>query len=450
MNPIFRKHLPRRTFLRGTGAALALPWLDAMRPAFATAATLGPRPVRLAFVYAPCGIIMPDWKPAQAGRGFEFTRILKPLEPLREDLLVLTGLMHHNAEELGDGAGDHARAAACFLTGVHPKKTAGAEIQNGVSADQLVAQALGHETRLASLELGCEESRTVGNCDSGYSCAYTNSIAWRSATTPLPPETNPRLAFERMFGDGDTLDPASRTARARERRSVLDLVAARSRELMGQLGAADRRKLDEYQYGVREIERQIEKAEQQPLGVVPSIEKPAGIPDTFAGYMKLMYDLQVVAFQADLTRVTTMMIGREGSLQSYPEIGVPDPHHPLTHHQNNPEWIDKVARINTHHIELFAHFLQKLKSTPDGDGTLLDHSMVVYGSAIADGNKHTHEDLPILLAGRGDGSIKTGRHLVYSEKTPTTNLYLTLLDRMGVHPESIGDSTGRIEHLSEV
>ena len=449
MNPIFRRHLARRTFLRGAGATLALPFLDAMRPAFARAASVAP-PVRLSFAYVPNGIIMPDWKPAAEGSAYAFTRILKPLEPLREDVLVLSGLAHNNANELGDGPGDHARAAACFLTGVHPKKTAGADIRNGVSTDQIVAQALAAETRLPSLELGCEESRTVGNCDSGYSCAYTNSISWRSETTPMPPETNPRLAFERLFGDADNADPAARAQRARERTSILDVVAARSRELMGQLGTADRRKLDEYQYAVREIERQIQRAETDTRQVVPPIERPSGIPETFAEYLKLMYELQVIAFQADLTRVATLMVGREGSLQSYPEIGVPDPHHPLTHHQNNPEWVEKVTRINVHHMELFAHFVSRLKATPDGDGTLLDHSMVVYGSAIADGNKHTHEALPVLLAGRGGGGIKSGRHVVYAKQTPLTNLYLTLLDRMGVRPETIGDSTGRVEHLSDV
>jgi hypothetical protein len=449
MNPIFRRHLARRTFLRGAGATLALPFLDAMRPAFARAASVAP-PVRLSFAYVPNGIIMPDWTPAQEGRAYAFTRILKPLEPLRDDVLVLSGLAHHNANELGDGPGDHARAAACFLTGVHAKKTAGADIRNGVSADQIVAQALAAETRLPSLELGCEESRTVGNCDSGYSCAYTNSISWRAATTPMPPETNPRLAFERLFGDADNADPAARALRASERTSILDVVGERSRELMGQLGTADRRKLDEYQYAVREIERQIQRAETDTRPVVPPIEKPSGIPETFAEYLKLMYELQVIAFQADLTRVATLMVGREGSLQSYPEIGVPDPHHPLTHHQNNPEWVEKVTRINVHHMELFAHFVSRLKATPDGDGTLLDHSMVVYGSAIADGNKHTHEALPVLLAGGGGGAIKSGRHVTYAKETPLTNLYLTLLDRMGVRPETIGDSTGRIEHLSDL
>jgi len=446
MNPIFRRHLARRTFLRGAGATLALPFLDAMRPAFARAASVAP-PVRLSFAYVPNGIIMPDWKPAAEGSAYAFTRILKPLEPLREDVLVLSGLAHNNANELGDGPGDHARAAACFLTGVHPKKTAGADIRNGVSTDQIVAQALAAETRLPSLELGCEESRTVGNCDSGYSCAYTNSISWRSETTPMPPETNPRLAFERLFGDADNADPAARAQRARERTSILDVVAARSRELMGQLGPGDRRKLDEYQYAVREIERQIQRAETDTRQVAPPIERPSGIPETFAEYLKLMYELQVIAFQADLTRVATLMVGREGSLQSYPEIGVPDPHHPLTHHRGNVEWIERVTKVNTMHVELFAGFINKLKNTPDGDGSLLDHTLIVYGSGLSDGNRHTHEDLPVLTVGRG-GNFKLGTHLVYPQGTPMTNFYLTLLDKMGVQTEKLGDSTGEIEGLT--
>jgi hypothetical protein len=373
------------------------------------------------------------------------------MAPFRDDLMVLSGLAHANANALMDGAGDHARAAACFLTGVHPKKTAGADIRNGISTDQIVAQKMAAVTRFPSIELGCEDSRTVGNCDSGYSCAYTNSLAWRGESTPMPPEVNPRLAFERLFGAEDVpLDPEARARRTRERRSILDVVGARTRELMQELGPGDRRKIDEYQQGIRDIERQIERAEQDGRDVRPTIEKPSGIPVLYADYVKLMFDLQVVAFQADLTRVATMMVGREGSLQTYPEIGVRDPHHPLTHHRNNAEWIEKVTKINELHLELFAYFLERLKSTPDGDGSLLDHSMVVYGSAISDGDKHTHDDLPVLLAGRGDGSLKPGRHITYPKDTPMTNLYLTLLDRMGIHHESIGDSTGKVEHLSEV
>jgi hypothetical protein len=447
---ITRKHLPRRTFLKGLGTAIALPMLDAMMPALASPGRTQ-APVRLAFVYVPNGIVMEEWTPQGQGKAFEFTRILKPLEAFREDLFVLSGLSDHNGNALGDGPGDHARAGASFLTGVHCKKTMGADIRNGISADQIAAQQMATVTRFPSIELGCEDSRTVGNCDSGYSCAYTNSISWRSPTTPMPPETNPRLVFERLFGTFDaSLDPQTRARRAAYRKSILDMAREDTRRLVGTLGPADRRKIDEYLYAIREIETRIESAERNNRSVMPAMEKPAGIPIDFADYVKLMFDLQAAAFQADLTRVTTLMIGREGSLRVYPEIGVPDPHHPLTHHRNNPEWIEKVIKINCLHTELFAYFLKKLKTTADGDGTLLDHSMIVYGSGLSDGNKHTHENLPVLLAGRGDGSLKPGRHIVYPPQTPMTNLYLTLLDRIGVRPEKIGDSTGKLAHLSDL
>ncbi len=445
---ITRKHLSRRTVLKGIGATIALPMLDAMTPALAA---VSKAPVRLSFVYVPNGIVMENWTPKGTGRDFEFTRILKPLEPFREDLFVLSGLDDHNGNALGDGPGDHARAGASFLTGVHCRKTAGADIRNGISADQVAAQAIGSATRLPSLELGCEDSRTVGNCDSGYSCAYTNSISWRSETTPMPPEVNPRMAFERLFGTADlSLSPEVRARRAEYRKSILDLVREDTQKLAGTLGKSDRRKIDEYLSAVREIEQRIGKAEKESNEVTPNIEKPAGIPISFLDYAKLMFDLQVVAFQADLTRVSTLMLGREGSMRVYPEIGIPDPHHPLTHHRNNPDWIEKVARINSLHTEQFAYFLKRLKSTPDGDGALLDHSMVVYGSGLCDGNRHSHENLPVLLAGRGDGSLKPGRHIVYKRGTPMTNLYLALLDRMGVQPEKIGDSTGKVEHLAKL
>jgi hypothetical protein len=449
MNLIIGKHLPRRTFLRGIGATLALPMLDAMVPALARAASVAAPPTRLAFSYVPNGIIMKDWTPAAAGKAFEFTSTLKPLESLREKLLVLSGLAAHNAEALEDGAGDHARAGACFLTGVHPKKTAGADIRGGISADQIAAAELGAATRFPSLELGCEDSRTVGNCDSGYSCAYTNSISWRTPTTPMPPETNPRAAFERLFGADANLDPATRARRLRARSSVLDLVSERTQALTATLGTADRRKLDEYLFAVREIEKRIQSAETEQQ-VKPDMEMPAGIPVTFAEYVKLMYDLQVVAFQTDLTRIATTVIAREGSTRTYGEIGIPDPHHPLSHHRGNSEWIEKLVRINHFHVELFAYFLNKLDATQDGDGTLLDHSLIVYGSAIADGNNHTHYNLPVVLAGGGSGCVTPGRHVIYPEQTPMTNLYLTLLHHMGVRPEKIGDSTGRLEHLTDL
>ncbi len=447
------KHVPRRMFLRGVGAAIALPMLDAMMPAMASPAAraAAKAPVRLAFTYIPNGVTLKAWKPATTGVDFEFTRILKPLEPFRNDLMVLSGLDHHNAEALGDGGGDHARAGACFLTGVHPKKTAGADIQAGISVDQIAARALSAETRIASLELGCEDSRTVGNCDSGYSCAYTNSISWRGPATPMPPETNPRMVFERLFGAEDfNLDPKTRAQRSLLRKSVLDAVSTRSQSLERDLGAADRRKIDEYFTGIREVEKQIGLAEKDQRHFVPAMEKPDGIPVAFADYVKMMFDLQVLAFQADLTRVSTMLIGREGSVRTYPEIGVSDPHHPTSHHRNLPDMIEKLTKINTYHASLFAYFVDKLKSTKEGDGTLLDRSMVVYGSAICDGNSHTHGDLPVLLAGRGDGQLKPGRHVAYAKGTPMTNLYVSLLDRMNLPTEHLGDSTGKLQYLTEL
>jgi hypothetical protein len=445
---VMGKHLHRRTFLRGLGAAIALPMLDAMQPAFAGTAK---SPVRLAFIYIPNGVTMKDWKPAETGAQFEFPRILKPLEAFRQDILVLSGLDHHNAESLGDGGGDHARAGACFLTGVHPKKTAGADIQVGISVDQIAAAKLGSTTRMSSLELGCEDSRTVGGCDSGYSCAYTNSISWRGPKTPMAPETNPRIVFERLFGDDDfNMSPEARARKAMQRRSILDVVNNRTESLVRELGAADRRKIDEYLTGIREVEKRIEMAEKDQRSFRPDMEKPAGIPVAFADYVKMMSDLQVLAFQADVTRVSTLVLGREASVRTYGEIGVPDPHHPLSHHRNLPENIEKLTKINTFHVSLFAGFLEKMKAAKDGDGSLLDRSIVVYGGAICDGNSHSHRDLPLLVAGRGDGQLKPGRHIAYEQGTPMTNLYLSLLERMNVPTEKLGDSTGQLKHLTEL
>jgi hypothetical protein len=447
---VTKKRLSRRTLLRGAGAAIGLPLLDAMRPALAGPA-LPKAPVRLSFVYIPNGVTAREWFPSSTGADFAYSRILKPLEPFRKDILVLSGLDHHIANALGDGGGDHARAGACYLTGVHPKKTQGSDIQAGISVDQIAAKALGSATRLGSLELGCEDSRTVGGCDSGYSCAYTNSISWRGPQTPMPPETNPRIVFERLFGDDDfAAPPEARARRAAQRKSILDLVNQRTKQLMGDLGAADRRKIDEYLTAVRELEVRIGRAEKDQTGFRPSIGKPSGVPVAFADYLKLMYDLQVLAFQADATRVTTLMYGREASVRTYPEIGVADAHHPLSHHRSLPENVEKITQINVHHTTLFAYFLEKLRATRDGEGSLLDHSLVVYGSAILDGNSHSHENLPVLLAGRGDGSIQPGRHIRYAEGTPMTNLYLTLLDRMNINTEKLGDSTGRLEHLTDL
>jgi len=403
----------------------------------------------MAFVYVPNGIIMKDWTPAAEGSTFDFTRILKPLEPHRQNLMVLSGLTQNTGRALGDGPGDHARAAASFLTGIHPKKTSGADISLGVSIDQIAAQKVGSATRFASLELGCEDGRLVGNCDSGYSCAYSNSISWRTSTTPLPPEVNPRAVFERLFGDASET-PEVRAKRLAYNKSILDFVLDDTQKLKGDLGRTDRRKLDEYLDAVREIERRIEQAEHDHTQFTPNMEKPEGVPIEFADHVRLMFDLMTLAFQADLTRISTFMICREGSTRTYREIGVSDAHHPLTHHRNNPEWIEKVTKINCFHLEQFAYFVNKLKSTPDGDGTLLDRMMVVYGSGLSDGNQHTHNELPVVLAGAGNGALRPGRHVRYPKETPMNNLYVAMLDHMGVPPEKIGDSTGELEHLTDL
>ncbi len=448
---ITRKQLPRRTFLRGLGTAIALPALDAMAPAFGAASRLGAKPVcRVAFLYVPNGIIMQDWTPAAEGTGFALPPILETLAPYRDNLLVISGLTDNNGRALGDGPGDHARAAASFLTGVHPKKTSGADIRAGVSADQIAAQAIGRATRFPSLELGCEDGRLVGNCDSGYSCAYSNSISWRTPSTPMPPEINPRAVFERLFGSGDDQDPAARAKRQRYKKSILDFVLEDTRQLEGAVGPADRRKLDEYLSAVREIERRIEETERNSREITPGIEKPAGIPVDYHEHARLLFDLLVVAFQADLTRVATVLMGREGSTRPYREIGVSDAHHPLTHHRNNPDMIAKVVQINRYHVEQFGYFLGKLRSIQDGEGTLLDNSILLYGSGLADGNRHTHNDLPILLVGRGAGTLRPGRHIRVPAETPVTNLYMSMLERVGVNPEHIGDSQGRLQQLSEI
>ena len=440
---VTRKHLSRRTLLRGLGAAIALPALDAMSPAFAATTQGSLAPTRLAFVYVPNGIIMNDWTPAAEGTVFELPRILSPLKPIRDDILVISGLRQNNGFPLGDGPGDHARAASTFLTGVHPKKTYGADIHAGVSVDQVAAQHIGQATKFKSIELGLDDGRVTGNCDSDYSCAYSNSISWSTPSTPMPPEINPRAAFERLFG-AEPETPEVRARRQRYEKSILDYVLEDTRQLTRQLGATDQRKLDEYISDVREIERRIQLAEQDPQQIVPPMEKPYAVPAAFQDYARLMFDMMWIAYQTDLTRVSTFMLGREGSDRTYREIGIPDPHHPLTHHRGNPEWIEKITQINTHHIEQFAYFLEKLKSTPDGDGTLLDHTLVVYGSGLSDGNKHDHADLPLLVAG---GRMGHG-HLRYPKETPMNNLHLTLLDRVGVKIESLGDSQGELQDLS--
>jgi hypothetical protein len=406
-----------------------------------TPARVAAAPMRMAFTYVPNGIIMENWTPAADGKVFDLPRVLQPFAPIREKTLLLSGLAHVNGRALGDGPGDHARAAATFLTGVHPRKTAGADIKNGISADQVAAQAIGGNTKFASLELGIEHGRLVGNCDSGYSCAYSHAISWRSAETPLPPEVNPKLVFERLFGAGDEAANPFRT-------SILDYVREDAASLKINLGANDKRKLDEYLTGVREIEKRIELAGKQAKDTPrPDMEKPEGIPVDFEEHVTLMYDLMTVAFQTDSTRIATFMIGREGSNNTYRNIGVPDAHHGISHHRGDVEKVEKLTKINEYHATLFARWLQKLAATKDGDGSLLDHMMIVYGSSLSDGNRHSHHDLPILLAGGANGKLEMGRHIVYPKETPLTNLYLSLLDHAGVRPEVLGDSTGRLTSL---
>lgn len=447
-------HLSRRTLLRGAGAALGLPLLDSMIPAMANPSRISAAATkRLAFVYVPNGIIMPAWTPKSTGVSYEFESVMKPLEPMRRKLTVLSGLTHNTGRALGDGPGDHARAAATFLTGVHPKKTAGADISLGVSVDQIAAAHIGRETRFGSLELGLEGGRQAGNCDSGYSCAYSNNISWRSHTAPNPPEINPRLIFERMFGSSDPSEGAElRARRERLNKSILDFVAEDAQSLQSKLGATDRRKLDEYLTSVREIELRIENAERavKSAGNMPLIERPDGIPENYADHARLTFDLMTLAFQADLTRVITLMMAREGSNRPYREIGVNDGHHGLTHHKGNVEWIESIRKINQYHCEQFAYWIRKMDSIADGEGTLLDNSMIIYGSSISDGNRHTHHDLPIVLAGSGAATLKSGRHIRYPKETPLTNLYVAMLDRLGVRENQIGDSTGPLQHLSDI
>ena len=443
---ITHKALPRRTFLRGVGAALALPVLDAMVPALSAASQLSvSSPTRLSFVYVPNGVIMDKWVPDIPGAAFELPPILKPLAPFRDRMLVLSGLAHNNGVAWeGEGAGDHSRSAAVWLTGTHPKKTEGADLRAGISVDQVAAQELRKHTQLASLEMALDDNSMVGTCGSGYSCAYTNTLCWSSPGTPLPMENKPRAVFERLFGDLDSTDPEARRDQMRQEGSLLDSVAQEVARLVRGLGAKDRAKLTEYLDSIRDIERRIQIAEKQSDRELPSVERPVGVPSTFTEHAKLMMDLQVLAYQTDMTRVTTFMMGRESTTRVYQELGIREGYHPLSHHQNDAAKIEQVIQIDILHTQVFAYFLEKMQSTPDGDGSLLDHSMIVYGSGLSDGNLHEHYDLPVLLVGGGSGQIQGGSHLQYPRDTPMANLFLTLLDKLGIQRERIGDSTGRL------
>jgi hypothetical protein len=421
-----------------------------MVPALAVAGATKPI-IRLGFVYHPVGMILNKWMPQTEGTGFEITPTMKALEPFRENMVVLTGLAQVNGRALGDGAGDHAREGATWLTGVHPKKTEGVGIHAGISADQIAARELGKSTQLASLELGLESASLAGGCDSGYSCAYTNTVSWRSATTPLPVEVHPRAVFERLFGDGESTDPAARLAALKEQRSILEYVSGSVDRLETSLGKSDRTKLSEYLEAIRDIERRIQKAEQQNAEMkLPAMERPGSIPEEFEDHARLMMDLEVIAFQTDMTRVITLMLGRAGSNRPYRNIGISDGHHSITHHQGDPVKIANVAKIDAYLVSTFAYLLNKLKSTPDGDGNLLDHSLILYGSGLGDANIHTHHELPTALLGGGAGQIKGGRHLNYPKDTPLNNLLVSMLDKAGVRTENFGDATGELEHLTGV
>jgi hypothetical protein len=447
---ITRMALSRRTFLRGVGASVALPLLDAMVPALTAAADTPAKAVpRLGVVYHPNGVIYQNWLPKGAGRDFEFSPILAPLAPFRDQLIVVTNLSSHEAEALGDGGGDHSRASGSYLTGVHVKKS-DSVVENSVSMDQIAANAHKGETQLSSLQLTADDNSLVGSCDVGYSCAYSSTLSWLTPTLPLMAENNPRVVFERMFGSSDSTDPRVRASRLRQDRSILDSVAARVRQLQQKLGAADNTKVNDYLESLRDVERRIQKAEEQSAKEGPDVDQPAGVPASFDAHVRLLYDLQLLAYQSDLTRVITFMYGREQTDRPYPQIDVPEPHHSLTHHQNDPMKMEKCTKIQLYHVKLFADYLEKLRKTPDGDGSLLDHMMLLYGGGISNSDRHTHGPLPTLLLGGGGGTIKGGRHLVYPEDTPLTNLQLTLLNKMGVPAEKLGDSTGQFNELSEL
>ncbi len=450
---ITKKAMPRRTVLRGLGASVALPLLDGMVPALTalgrTAAAAKPR---WGVVYVPHGAVMNHWTPQQQGSGFEFSRILQPLTAFRDRLTVLSGLDHAPAAQLpGDPAGGHGRITGAFLTGVHAKPTEGADFEAGQSVDQIAARQLGQETELASLEIGIGLPDFGGACDAGFSCAYISTLCWSTPTTPLPMESRPRAVFERLFGDGGSTDPAARRERMERDRSILDAVTEKVARLKTDLGARDVSKLDDYLSAVRDVERRIRRAEADVDRELPLVERPqGGIPASFEEHVKLMFDLQVVAYQADLTRVISFMMTPELTAQTYPELGVPDPHHALSHHENNPESLEKLTKIQTFHAGLFSYYLDRLRATPDGEGSLLDQVMILYGSGMSNSNLHNIQKLPIVLAGGGAGQLCGNQHIQYPDETPLTNLYLTLLSKMGVPTERVGDSTGELAHLTDL
>ncbi|KAA0135352.1 DUF1552 domain-containing protein [Gimesia chilikensis] len=438
--------LQRRTFLKGLGTTLSLPLLDIMQPQpgiLSAATAAGKPPVRTAFIFFPNGVIGPSWFPTSTGSGYEMPQSLKPLADLKSDINVISGLAQINARSLGDGPGDHARCASVYLTSVHPTKTSGADIKAGISVDQVAAQQVGHKTRLPSLELGLTRGRNAGQCDSGYSCAYSSNVSWRSPSTPTSKEIVPKLAFERLFGGGAEREK-ERARHLKDRQSILDLVKHDADQLKKQLGKNDKRKIDEYFTSVREIEQRIERSTQHEKIKPPEMRLPDGIPTELQEHARLMYDILLLAFQTDSTRIATFMVGNAGSNRTYPMVGVNSGHHALSHHRNDEKKIADIQKIDEYLISQFGYFLKRLKATPEGNSNLLDNSMICYGSAIGDGNRHTHHDLPIILAGKGGGTIKTGFHHQVKTETPLANLYLSMLDRMGTDVTAFGDSTGRL------
>ena len=450
---ITKKHLSRRTMLRGLGAGIGLPLLDGMVPAFAAIRNTAARPIkRVGAIYVPNGMSMARWLPPTEG-ALEITPVLSPLTPVKDQLLVLSGMANKEAKQrLDEGDGDHSRCQAAYLTGAHAVKASGANttLEVGVSMDQIVARDLRDDTQLASLELSLEANELVGQCEDGYGCAYSATIAWRDANTPLPMQTDPRAVFEHLFGAVDSTEPAARARALRRDKSILDSVNAEISDLQRQLGRGDRSKLAGYLDSVRDIERRIQIAESQSDRGLPEVAQPAGIPADFEEYANLMFDLMLVAYQADLTRVCTFLIGREKSVRTYPEIGVAEPHHPVSHHRQREEQLVKLAKINTFHMSMFGRFLEKMRGTFDGDGTLLDQSMVIYGAGMGNSNAHDPLDLPIVVAGGGGGTLKGNRHVRLPEGTPLANMHLTLLEKMGMPAERLGDSTGELPILSGV
>ena len=443
---ISKKMLPRRTVLRGLGTALALPMLDAMVPALSGISGRAAEPVRrLGWVYCPNGMAMDAWMPA-AKESLDLSTTLSPLAPYRDQTVVVSGLAQGQAEALGDGNGEHTRATATWLNGVHPRETEGADVRAGKTADQIAADQLGRTTPLGSLELAIDQDFLVGSCDNGYSCIYMNTIAWRDETTPLPMQNNPRVVFERLFGDGGST--ADRQSEFKKDRSILDAISSDLARLQREIGAGDQARVAQYLDAVRAIERRIQLSEQKDTEL-PELERPVGIPESYREHVELMFDLTALAYQVDMTRVFTFMLGRELNGRAYPEIGIPDSHHGLSHHRYDPEKLAQLAKINTYHVSLFTHFLDDLANTPDGDGSLLDHSLLMYGASLSDSNKHSHFDLPLLLVGGGAGQLKGGRHLQYPRDTPMTNLLVSQLDKAGVRlDDGLGDSTGRLVELA--